>query len=106
KKLLAAGLVCAAACTTALAAPHGGKHAPAPRPAPAHHQMRAPTHDPHRAAPAPAAHHHRHHAHARPAPPPPPPPPPRTVVVHHESHEVGLATAIGALVGGLIGAAL
>ena len=105
KKLLVAGLACAAVCTTALAAPHGGKNAPAPRPASAHHGTHAPKHDHHRAAPAPAAHHHRHHAHARPAPPPPPPPP-RTVVVHHECHEVGLATAIGALVGGLIGAAL
>ena len=107
KKLLVAGLACAAVCTTALAAPHGGKNAPAPRPAAAHHQMRAHDSGHRHAPPPPKVHHHRHghDVHVRPLPPPPPPPP-RTVVVHHECHEVGLATAIGALVGGLIGAAL
>ena len=102
KKLLVAGLACAAVCTTALAAPHGGKNTPAPRPA-AHHETHAPKHDHHHAAPAPATHHHEHHAHARPAPPPPAPA--RTVVVH-ERHEGVLATALGALVGGLLGAVL
>ena len=107
KKLLVAGLACAAVCTTALAAPHGGKHAPAPRPA-AHHETHATKHGHHHAAPAPIAHHHGHHVHARPTPPPPPPPPApaRTVVVHEEHHEGFLTAALGALVGGLIGAAL
>ena len=102
KKFLVAGLACAAVCTTTLAAPHGGKNATSPRPA-AHHETHAPKHDHHHTAPAPAAHHHEHHAHARPAPPPSAPA--RTVVVH-EHHEGVLATALGALVGGLLGAVL
>jgi len=40
-KLMVAGLACAAICTTALAAPHGGKSGPAPRPAPNHHAPQA-----------------------------------------------------------------
>ena len=32
KKLLVAGLACAAVCTTTLAAPHGGRNGQAPRP--------------------------------------------------------------------------
>ena len=103
KKLLVAGLACAAVCTTALAAPHVGKNTPAPRTTDAHHETHAPKHDHHHTAPALATHHHEHHAHARPAPPPPAPA--RTVVVH-EHHEGVLATALGALVGGLLGAAL
>lgn len=51
---------------------------------------------------------------ARPLPPPPPvvvqplpPPPPQTVVVHHECDAgTGLGILIGAVVGGIVGAAL
>ena len=115
KKLMVAGLACLALCGTTFAAPHGGNHGRAPakpavhHKAPAHHEAPKPAHYAHHTHHRAPAHHH-HPAppppvvvHHYPAPPPPPPPPPATVVVHEEP---GLGTLLGAVVGGLLGAAL
>ena len=94
-KLLVAGLVCGALCGTTLAASHGGHGNRAPN-KPKMHQKAPPAHH------APAHHATKHHVthHA------PPPPPPAPVVVHHEHHTVSGLAVLGALVGGLVGAAL
>ena len=83
KTMAVAALACVTLCGTAMAAPHHGR---GPKPAPVHH--RAP------------AHHHHHGCWV----PPPPPPPPPVVHVHHGGN--GLAVLGGAIVGGIVGAAL
>lgn len=101
-----AALALLAFCGTATAAPR--HHA---QPAPRHHAPARPLHhaqpaSPHHAQPAPP--HHVRQVHYAPQPPPPPPPPPcRTVVVHEEPGLLATgACVLGALVGGLLGAAL
>ena len=75
KKILVAGLACAAFCGTTFAAPHGGRD---PMKAPVHHQ--APRH------PAPVRH-----------------APPRAVhVVHHDHCGGTAAVAVGAIIGAAI----
>ena len=74
-----AALACVTLCGTAMAAPHHGR---APKRAPVHH--RAP------------AHHHHHGCWV--------PPPPKVVHVHHGGN--GLAVLGGAIVGGIVGAAI
>ena len=80
KKLTVLTLAGLTLCTTAMAAPHGGK-CHAPKPAPRHHAPK------HRPAPPP-----RHHGH------------------HHHNHHTGKgwvtlgAAVVGGLVGGLVGA--
>ena len=72
KKLLVAGLACAAVCTTAFAAPHGGRGGSAPRSASMHHAPQARGgHAPRSVQPAPRARTATHggHAQVRHAPP-------------------------------------
>ena len=107
KKLMVAGLACAAAFTTAFAAPHGGKPGSASRPsAPARQQTKAhasrhKTHaksapKTHSAAPkthhpAPKTHSHEpaHYANARHAPPPRPANHRPCGFLHPRGHHVG-----------------
>ena len=80
KKLLITGFACAAVCTTALAAPRGGRSGPATRPAPAHYAPQAKGgHSPHGVHTAPNARTtaHGNHAQVRLAPPTQPMPPHR-----------------------------
>ena len=73
KKLLVAGLACAAVCITTLAAPHGGRNGHAPRQTATRHTTQAKSsHAPRNAQHAPKAQNltYGHHAHARPTTPP------------------------------------
>lgn len=102
KKLMMAGIACVALCGTTLAAP---AHKPAQGRAPAPVVQKA-----QRPAPAPlAAHKPAPAPHKAPAHHMPPPPPPRCCrhnrhECHDCHHNVGGATLLGAIVGGIIGA--